>query len=740
MKESDNLYNELQNKIFLDRYALKDTNGNLLEKEASEMWLRLAKVAASKEENVEVWENEFYWLLKDFRFVPGGRILSGLGKPGVSAYNCFILDSPSDSREGIMDNLSKAVDIMARGGGIGVNLSTLRPRGAYIKGTDGHSSGAVSWGELYDKITGVISQGGSRRGASILTLRIDHPDIEEFITVKRDESRLNNANLSVLVTNDFMDALKSNDEWELKFDGKTYKILEASYLWDLICKSAWACGEPGLIFIDEYNKKSNSWYFDEIIGCNPCGEIGGGKWNVCNLGHLNLTSYISKGKFDYARFTLDVRRAVRFLDNVIDITSYFLKENEIAQLSQRRIGLSTMGLADALIMLKIRYGSNESLKFIEKVYGILAREAYISSINLAEEKGAFPKFDFDKYFLENKDSFAYKMYHEWLPSECKEKATKTGIRNVTLLTQAPTGSTSLLAGVSSGIEPNFSFEYERKDNLGKHLIKHPLWEAWLKENPDEDVPNYFVTAKDISVDEHLKVQATIQKYLDSSISKTINAPSNHSVEEVKKAYLKAYELGCKGITYYRDGSRSEQVLNEVKERKEELRKDKRGYIQPALKEAKGIRKQLITGCGKMWVMIFTDLDGNIIETFVNTGSKGGCTIFTQATSRLISLGLRGGIALEDVIDQLESAGVCPAYQHAKGKGVKVSPGGSCPQAIAKLLQKVQKQLKEGDIKVPEHFTSKEEGDGRLVCPECKEKLNKSEGCLVCSNCGYSKCN
>lgn len=726
--------NSLQKKVYDDRYALKDMNGNQVENNIEETWNRIATAVAlaEDEEERELYKIRFYNLLYDFKFLPGGRIISGAGVEKVTYYNCFVLPSPEDSRQGIMESITYMVEIMSRGGGVGIDLSTLRPQGSYVKGVNGRSSGVVAWAELYSQATGTICQGGSRRGALLLGLRVNHPDIENFITAKRDMTKLTNANLSVLITDDFMEAVEKDLMWDLVFDNKVFKTVKARDLWNLICVSAWESGEPGIIFIDQYNKRSNTWYFSEIVCCNPCGEQGLPAWGVCNLGHINLSKFVKDGKINYEELKQTIWYAVRFLDNIIDISPYFIKENEMIQKNERRIGLGTMGLADMLIKLGIRYGSKDAIALCDELYKFIAIEAYRASINLAAEKGAFPKFDFKKYFIENENTLAAKIY-QLLSEDDKKRAEWNGIRNATLLTQAPTGSTSLLANTSSGIEPIFSFEFTRKDSLGERVIRHPLYEEWVNNNSNKPLPDYFVTAMDITVEEHIAMQSVIQKWVDSSISKTINAPNNHTVEEVKKAYMLAYKLGCKGITYYRDGSRNEQVLKGNDKNK---RQKTRGYISPALSEAKGYRIKLATGCGNIWLMVFVDDDNNIIETFVNTGSKGGCTISTQAMSRLVSLALRGGISLSDIIDQLESAGTCPAYQFAKGSGKNLSEGRSCPSAIARALAKLQQKLSFNNY-ISDSIT--DNNDDKLLCPECNTKLCFSEGCQICVNCGFSRC-
>src|SRR5262245_19292961 len=552
----------IRGKVFLDRYSLKDREGSAIEQHPEQMWWRVAQGIASVARTAAKrrhWARRFYDSLSDFKFVPGGRILAGAGTGhAVTYYNCYVIPSPEDSRSGILDNLKVMTEIMARGGGVGINLSTLRPRGSYIRTVNGTASGPCSWAELYSVATGdVIQQGGSRRGALMLMLNDDHPDIEEFITVKQDLARINHANLSVCVSDAFMDAVERDGDWDLKWNGEVRKTVKASYIWGLICEAAWKSAEPGVVFMDRYNKESNTWYYENIRCVNPCGEQGLPPWGVCNLGALNLAAFVDGGAMDYAALAEQTQVAMRFLDNVIDANLYFIKENEQAQLGTRRTGLGTMGLGDALIKLRLRYGSDDSLATVERIYATVRDAAYDASAEIAAEKGAFPHFDRDRYMQGR--------FIERLPTATREKIAQNGIRNAVLLTQAPTGTTSLLSGVSSGIEPVFDFAMVRRDRTGEHVLYHPLLQAWRDAHPgaaaDAPAP-WFVSANDLSPEEHVRVQAKVQEYTDSSISKTVNAPHNHSVAQVQELYVKAYDYGCKGVTYFRDGCR-EGVLSHI---------------------------------------------------------------------------------------------------------------------------------------------------------------------------------
>ncbi|USB32196.1 adenosylcobalamin-dependent ribonucleoside-diphosphate reductase [Paenibacillus sp. YPG26] len=564
-----------------------------IEKTPEEMWDRLAKAMASVEATSELqreWEGKFRSLLDDWKLVPGGRIAAGAGaSEELTLFNCYVIPSPKDSRGGIMETLSEMTEIMARGGGVGINLSSLRPRRAVVKGVNGSSSGAVSWGGLFSYTTGLIEQGGSRRGALMLMINDWHPDVLDFITVKQTMGQVTNANLSVCISNAFMQAVKQDLDWELVFpdtadprydlewDGSLdtwkagggkviiYRTLKAREIWQIIMESAWKSAEPGVVFMEYYNQMSNSWYFNPIICTNPCGEQGLPGWGVCNLSSLNLSKFYDETSGDVAwdELALATRYSVRFLDNVIDKTPYHFTENEENQKNERRVGLGTMGLAELMIKLKVRYGSAESLEFLDRLYGFIARESYLASADIAEEKGSFPAFDAGKYL---QSGFMKEMVKEF--PEVGAAAQGKGIRNVTIITQAPTGSTGTMVGTSTGIEPYFAFKYYRQSRLGFDEQFVPIAQDWIDEHPGEELPDYFVTAMDLSAEDHIRVQAAIQRWVDSSISKTANCPADFTVEDTKRLYELAFDLGCKGVTIYRDGSRDVQVLQT--EKKEDI--------------------------------------------------------------------------------------------------------------------------------------------------------------------------
>jgi len=1071
---------------------------------------------------------------------------------GIVVSNCYVIPSPEDSRQGILDNLKVMTEIMARGGGVGINLSTLRPRGSYIKTVNGTASGPCSWAQLYSVATGdVIQQGGSRRGALMIMLDDTHPDIEEFITVKRTAGKIEHANLSVCISDKFMEAVKEDADWDLIWQGEVKKTIRARSLWDLICKSAWESAEPGMVFMDRYNKLSNTWYYENIRCVNPCvtgdtlvstehgytsardlrvgmkvrtpsglkpiekmynnglqriyrvnfsdggylegtadhklkvvrgkkyqwvpiaeltesdkvlvvanetfgprqslpteameyiakrnlnaanfydrklgltvgtvlgdgtlrelqsrnshfyqcivafgthedgwydtftnlmtdmnihthrtlaekefvgeggvavkhasvrlecyklatllvrigmipnikapqktipaafmcmekeflagildglfstdgsvlmkqdnpmlrfhtssyelaqqvrlillqfgihgriyratrdedivydgrsmygtgekydilimnegiarfyaeiglshpekaarlkeiaedwhciggtwtasvvsvqdtereeevydlyepdtltwvtngycsldcGEQGLPPWGVCNLGALNLSAFVKDGQMDWERLAETSKIAMRFLDNVIDANEYFIEENKQAQLGTRRTGLGTMGLADALIKMKVAYGSEASVPLIERIYTIIRDASYDASSDIAAEKGSFPHFDREKYLQGQ--------FIKHLPKAIQKKIKEQGIRNAVLLTQAPTGTTSLLAGVSSGIEPVYDFAMVRRDRTGEHILYHPLLQAWRDEHPNEPTPHYFVASNDLSPEEHVRVQATIQRYTDSSISKTVNAPNNHTVEDVQRLYRLAYEMGCKGITYYRDGSR-DAVLTRVEDEKkaaaqQEPKMEPVVSIQQGIKArpavVQGYTRQVSAPEGKVNVTINSDEHGPL-EVFVNVGKAGSdIAALAEALGRLISLNLRVLSPLsqtdraKEIADQLRGIG------GSRSVGFGMQQVRSLPDAVARALEMHMEALeaeqeKAGSRDNPGETTNKTSSNGSGVqaedampllsmshlsvtgnlCPKCGcNTLVNEEGCRKCYSCGHSEC-
>lgn len=786
-----------------------------IEKTPEEMWDRLAAAMASAEATSELqeeWKAKFRHILDDWKLVPGGRIAAGAGASDeLTLFNCYVIPSPKDSRGGIMQTLSEMTEIMARGGGVGINLSSLRPRRAIVKGVNGSSSGAVSWGGLFSYTTGLIEQGGSRRGALMLMMNDWHPDIMDFITVKQTMGQVTNANLSVCVSNDFMKAVKEDLDWDLVFpdtsepaydeewDGDldkwkqagrkviTYKTMKAREIWTTIMESAWKSAEPGVVFMEYYNQMSNSWYFNPIICTNPCGEQGLPGWGVCNLSAMNLSKFYDEENddVDWEELAITTRYSVRFLDNVIDTTPYHFPENEANQKKERRVGLGTMGLAELMIKLKIRYGSPESLEFLDKLYGFIAREAYLASADIAEEKGSFLAFDADLYL----QSGFMKNMSEAFP-EVEEAVRTKGARNVTVITQAPTGSTGTMVGTSTGIEPYFAFKYFRQSRLGFDEQFVPIAQDWIDSHPGEQLPDYFVTAMDLSAEDHIRAQAAIQRWVDSSISKTANCPSDFTVEDTKRLYELAFDLGCKGVTIYRDGSRDVQVLqtekkedktvteavtstpeNEVKETVETTTASASTAVSAAPAAGKsGLDKQyksrpqvlrgatykINTPFGMAYITI-NDLNGIPGEIFLNVG-KAGSDVFAmaEALGRVCSLFLRygdHGNKVELLIKHLKGIGGSGAIGFganrvesiadavAKALETHVASGISDdfdPAPVAATMAPAE-QITAGAGQV-NGVSANHASASRDLCPSCGgASLINIEGCKTCSNCGYSKC-
>lgn len=683
-------------KILKTRYFMKNEKGELIDKKPSDLFLRVAEYIASAEKTPaerKKWAEKFFEAMMARDFLPNSPTLTGAGRD-MCLSACFVLPI-EDSMESIFETVKNAALVHKEGGGTGFDFSNLRPKGSFVHKTQGVASGPVSFLKVIDAATEAVKQGGTRRGANIGILRVDHPDIEEFITMKRDGKTLNNFNISVAITDEFMQALRHDGYYWLYNPYLKKKTIrkKARDIFKLIVESAWASGDPGLIFIDRINQFNPTRELGPITATNPCGEQPLHPYESCNLGSINVANFYHPEKpdeFDWERFAGMIEIAVRFLDNVIDVNKYPLPQIAEMTRSNRRIGLGIMGWADLLLKKKLRYDSPEALDFAEKLASFMREKADEQSEKLGLLKGSFPNI--------NKSIF---------------KGKKR--RNATVLTIAPTGTISRLAGCSSSIEPIFAFEFVSKILDGEIRDIHPLYEAWKKEHPDEPLPDYFVTAHELPYEGHIKMQAAFQKYVDNSVSKTINLPNKATAEDVEKAFLLAYELGTKGITIYRDGSKAEQVLYAAAAAKPRLIPRERPVSLPSKTD------KIKTGLGNLYVTI-TFLNDKPFEVFTSIGKSGYSTMAdAEAIGRLISLALRSGVAPKEVILQLKGIG---------GSEPVFTEGGlvqSIPDAVAKVLERHLGEVKENSRDLL-----------RDICPVCGATL-PDDKCPICANCGWNKC-
>lgn len=780
---------------------------------------RMANTIAQAElpERRQISRVAFSDILSDFSFVPAGRIWAGAGvEERLTPYNCYVLPAPKDSRHGIIETLDRMTEIMSRGGGVGIPLMSLRPRYGLVRGVNGRSSGSVAWGELYSFGTGLIEQGGSRRGALMLIQYDWHPDVEEFINAKRDAKRINNANVSVAISDALMAAVAADGDWSLIFpetshpayntewEGdielwkskgypvQVYKTLKARDIWNGIVDGAWASAEPGIFFGDRYNKMANSYYYPQgRIWCtNPCGEQGIPPWAVCNLGHVNLTKVLigdgtlEAARVDWDRLRWTVRTAVRFMDNLIDIAYAPFKENDIQQKGERRIGLGTLGLGEMLIRCHVRYGDNpKCLAFLDELFGTICREAYLASADIAAEKGPFPFFDAEKLL---QSGFA-----KTLPEDVRTAIRTKGLRNVTLLTQAPTGTVGTMMNTSTGIEPFPWWEWERRGRLGSHREGASVYQEYLAAHPDistqrsglplsdqfkasQFLPGWFVTAAEMQPMDHARTQSAIQRWVDSSISKTSNLPTDYTKEQVSEFYQQLYKLGCKGGTVYRDQSRSEQVLNlpETPEaipapapENPELRPVPTGAY-----DMLAIPVQTPAGKASIKMGLFPE-DNSPFEIWLDV-SRAGTVLNADsvAIARLASLFLRLDSPvsperrIEMIIDQLEGQGGGDAVGFGPARVLSIPDGVAkglrellkvwsertadayAARAIAAAREQIEEHPLSLDAGAPEGITVWEAAptngkNGKVdVCPGCHQAtLHRSEGCMKCTVCGFSKC-
>ncbi|CUW37808.1 putative Ribonucleoside-diphosphate reductase [Magnetospirillum sp. XM-1] len=759
------------------KYRLKSADGTALDGAIEDTWRRVARSLAAAETDSALWEQRFFEAMEDFKVLPAGRIISGAGTDRrVTLFNCFVMGDIPDDMAGIFEHLKEAALTMQQGGGIGYDFSTLRPKGAPVKGVGADASGPLSFMDVWDAMCRTIMSAGSRRGAMMATMRCDHPDIEAFIDAKREAGRLRMFNLSVLVTDPFMQAVKEDSSWELTFKGVTYKSLPARELWNKIMRATYSYAEPGVIFIDRINRLNNLSYCEDIHATNPCGEQPLPAYGVCLLGSLNLARLVDRpfedgAALDLARLDSLVRVAVRMMDNVIDVSNFPLEQHRHEALSKRRIGLGITGLADALILCGARYGGAQAIRLTETWMAAIRRSAYLASTELAKEKGAFPLYDADKYLAgETIQS---------LDSDVIAAIRENGIRNALLTSIAPTGTISLFAdNVSSGLEPVFAFSYTRgvlqKDGTRKEEevsdYAYRLFRRLRGENAP--LPSYFVDAMSLTPGDHVVMQAAIQKYVDSSISKTINVPEDISFEAFKDVYAQAYDLGCKGCTTYRPNDVTGSVLEAPKkEAKPEenpaepelpLEKTRVRHSDPY--EAGGVvhltqpldRPEALPGSTfkvrwpdsdhAMYITVndvIQDGRRRPFEVFINSKNMEHFA-WTVALTRMISAVFRRGGDVSFVVEELKAVFDPRGGQWVGGRYV--------PSLLAAIGEVIERHMIAiGFLPDPkaarEPVEAREEkkvvnlGDSRLRhCPKCNQPaLLRSEGCDTCTSCGYSKC-
>lgn len=723
------------------RYLVKDDQGVPTETPA-DLFARVAQNIASAEAlygadeaTVKLWEERFYSLMAELKFLPNSPTLMNAGRRFQQLAACFVLPI-EDSMESIFETVKNTALIHKSGGGTGFAFSRLRPADDIVSSTKGVSSGPVSFMNVFDAATEAIKQGGTRRGANMAILRVDHPDIMSFIEAKQDKSKLTNFNISVGVTEEFMQAVDDGADYELinPRNGQPTGKLNAREVFDRMVQLAWEGGDPGIIFLDRLNADNPTPSVGEIESTNPCGEQPLLPYESCNLGSINLTKIvtgpITRGQVDWDALAEIVRSAVRFLDNVIDMNCFPLPEIEQMTRANRKIGLGIMGFADALIMLGIPYNSQQAVDMAEKLMGFIHDEARKASQQLAEERGVFPNWD-ESIYGQNGGM---------------------KLRNATITTIAPTGTISIIAGVSSGVEPLFAVAFSRNVMDGTQLTEvNHLFEQIAHErsfySPEliqevvargsvhdvadipPDIRRLFATAHEVSPEWHIRIQAAFQQYTDNAVSKTVNFPNQATIEDVAHVYRLAYELGCKGVTMYRDGSRDEQVMTTARSYQAQPTALTHLEPRPRPETVQGVTRAIPTGCGKLYITVNSD-DGGPFEVFGNMGKAGGCASSqTEALARLMSLALRSGIDASHLVDQLRGISChMPAWERGGGRIL------SCADAFAKALQRA---MSDNGHQLSIEFDDSVSHLG--ACPECGSNLSYESGCVTCHSCGYSQC-
>ena len=742
------------------KYRLKAQDGAAIDGSVEDTWRRIARSLAEVEAEPAVWEAKFYAALEDFKFLPAGRITAGAGTGrSVTLFNCFVMGTVPDNMGGIFDGLREAALTMQQGGGIGYDFSTIRPRGAEVKGVAADASGPLSFMDVWDAMCRTIMSAGSRRGAMMATMRCDHPDIEAFIEAKKDPARLRMFNLSVLVTDPFMAAVKADGPWELVFGGRVYRTLQARDLWNKIMRNTFDFAEPGVIFIDRINSANNLNYCETIAATNPCGEQPLPPYGACLLGSINLAALVTDAFEAGAAVDLGalddlVRTAVRMMDNVVDASRFPLEAQAAEARAKRRIGLGVTGLADALLMVGLRYGSDEAVVATEGWMRAIARAAYLASVDLAREKGAFPLFDADK-FLASGNMMG-------MDGDVRAAIAAHGIRNALLTSIAPTGTISLYAGnVSSGIEPVFAYAYTRKvlqkdgSRTEEEVVDYAV-RLWREKRGDADLPAHFVNAQTLPPLDHVKMQAAAQRWVDSSISKTINCPEDISFDDFQQVYMAAWDQGCKGCTTYRPNDVTGSVLSvspqtepaqaasvhheehgaEVVYLSEPL--DRPGALEGATYKLKWP--------GSEHALYITVNDIIIaghrrpFEVFINSKNMEHFA-WTVALTRMISAVFRRGGDISFVVEELKAVFDPRGGAWISGKyipSILAAIGGVIEQHLVAIgfIEAEGMGLK-ADPKADVVAIGKPRGK---TCSSCGSfEMRMVEGCMTCASCGFSKC-
>lgn len=701
-------------------------------------------------------------LIKEKKFLFGGRILAnrGLENKGrkISLSNCYVIEPPEDNIESIFDCAKKLARTYSYGGGCGVDISKLSPRGAKVNNAAKETTGSVSFMDLYSMVTGLIGQAG-RRGALMLSLSCEHPDLEEFIGIKSDLDRVTKANISIRITDKFMAAVKNKTPFTLSFTrletGETItKEIDAYEMFHKMCEMNWDYAEPGMLFWDRINNWNLLSCDDEFeyAGTNPCAEEPLPAGGSCLLGSINLAEFACDTGFDFESFKHCVKSSVIALNEVLDegLPLHPLKEQRESVYDWRQIGLGIFGLADLLIKLGIKYGSPEAIDLCNMIGHTMADMAIKTSAVLAKEYGVYPK-----YKPEAVEQSAF--YSKNALGETKELVESFGLRNSQLLTIAPTGSLSTMLGVSGGIEPIFANYYTRKtESLKGHDEYYKVYTPIVKEymdkhglKDDSELPDYFVTAQTLDYKNRIYMQSIWQSHIDASISSTVNVPNDFTVEQVEGLYMTAWDAGLKGVTIFRDGCKRAGILT-IKENVEDIvekpHRLERGMIIKADDNCIGKKRTLRTGCGTLHCEAFFDPDnGQLLETYFSKGSSGGCNNFMIGLSRMISLAARGGIDVYSIVDQLKSSGTCPSYAVRTATKHDTSKGSSCPVAIGNALLEMYEEMMDevgfSDIeeKELEVITPKIVPVSKAKCPQCGGELVFEGGCNTCKNCGWSKC-